>query len=231
MTYTETGVLSVIAVLAGGGLINLVNFLLESSRGRQKVPPEEEPLHRNGMGKAEEEYNAKLQRLGVTDRWFRHAWPLTQISLMWCGPPDSLTSDIPAALRAASGELSRNGARDFSCGCLADAGIAPGLMWHIASRVTETEPSVYMDEYGSKTRPGAWRRGFKYVLMPDSQACVAILLQGTRHTTAAMLSFYLSEVADRLEKGDVDGAAHADDSGWAFRTFPAESPAGDTANG
>lgn len=22
-----------------------------------------------------------------------------------------------------------------------------------------------------------------------------------------------------------------DDSGWAFRTFPAESPAGDTANG
>lgn len=230
MTYTETGVLSVIAVLAGGGLINLINFLLESSRGRQKVPPEEQPIHRNGMEKAEEEYNAKLQRLGVTDRWFRHAWPLTQISLMWCGPPGSLTSDIPAALRAASGELSRNGAGNFSCDCLTDAGLPPGLMWHIASRITETGPSVFMDEYGSNTRPGAWRRGFKYVLMPDSQARVAILLQGTRHTTAAMLSFYLSEVADRLEKGDVDGAAHADDSGWAFRTFPAESPAGDTAN-
>ncbi|MFJ5162124.1 hypothetical protein ACIP6T_23400 [Pantoea sp. NPDC088449] len=225
MTYAETGILSLIGVLAGGGLINLVNFHLESSRGRKKVPPEEQPLHRNDLEKAEEEYNAKLQRLGVTDRWFRHAWPLTQISLMWCGPPGSLTSSIPAALRAASGELSRNGAGDFSWGCLADAGIAPGLMWHIASRINETGPSVFIDEYGSKTRPGAWRRGFKYVLMPDSQARVVILLQGTRHTTAEMLSLYLSEVAESLEKGDADGAAHADDCGWAFRTFAAVTAA------
>lgn len=230
---THTGMLVfVLITLAWGWLM----YLRNGNHQRRLQAQEEErkrnqPLRLRDIENAEQEYNALLKRLGVTDRWFRHAWPLTQISLMWCGPPDSLTSSIPAALRAASGELSRDGVGDFNCGCLADAGIAPGLMWHIASRVTETEPSVFMDEYGSKTRPGAWRRGFKYVLMPDSQARVAILLQGTRHTTAAMLSFYLSEVADRLEKGDADGAAHGDDSGWAFRTFPAESPAGDTANG
>lgn len=129
MTYAETGILSLIGVLAGGGLINLVNFHLESSRGRKKVPPEEQPLHRNDLEKAEEEYNAKLQRLGVTDRWFRHAWPLTQISLIWSGPPGSLCSAIPAALRFTSGELSHKGVGDFSCGYIAEAAqdMQPGL--------------------------------------------------------------------------------------------------------
>ncbi|NIF03513.1 hypothetical protein F3J38_26280 [Pantoea sp. Acro-805] len=231
MTHTGMFVFVLIA-LAWSWLMYLGN----SNHQRRLQAQEEErkrnqPLRLRDMENAEQEYYALLKRLNVTDRWFRHAWPLAQISLMWCGPPGSLTSSIPAALRAASGELLMHGAGNFSCGCLADAGIAPGLMWHIASRITETEPSVFMDEYGSKTRPGAWRRGFKYVLMPDSQVRVAILLQGTRHATAEMLSLYLSEVADRLERGDADGAAHADDSGWAFRTFPAESSAGDTANG
>ncbi|QZY92972.1 hypothetical protein K7H94_22830 (plasmid) [Pantoea dispersa] len=122
MTQTEIGVLSLIGVLAGGGLINLVNFLLESSRGSKEVPPEEQPLRRNDLENAEQDYHAMLQRLGVTDRWFRHAWPLTQISLMWSGPPGSLTSGIPAALRAAAGELSKNGAGNFSCDCLTEAG-------------------------------------------------------------------------------------------------------------
>lgn len=221
MTQTEIGVLSLIGVLAGGGLINLVNFLLESSRGSKEVPPEEQPLRRNDLENAEQDYHAMLQRLGVTDRWFRHAWPLTQISLMWSGPPGSLTSGIPAALRAAAGELSKNGAGNFSCDCLTEAGGAPGLMWHIASRVTETEPSIFIDGHGSKTRPGAWRRGFKYVRMPDSLERVAILLQGIRHISAETLSLYLLDVADRLEMGDADGVKHDDDSGWAFRTFAA----------
>lgn len=221
MTQTEIGVLSLIGVLAGGGLINLVNFLLESSRGRKEVPPEEQPLRRNDQENAEQDYHAMLQRPGVTDRWFRHAWPLTQISLMWSGPPGSLTVGIPAALRAAAGELSQNGAGNFSCGRLTDAGLMPGLMWYITSRVTETEPSVFIETYGDDTRPGAWRRGFKDVLMPDSLESVAILLQGTRHTPAKTLSLYLLDVADRLERGDANGVKHDDDSGWAFRTFAA----------
>ena len=222
MTYTETGILSLTGMLAGGGLINLVNFFLESSRGRKEVSAEVQTVHRNDLENAEQDCKAMLQRFGVTDRWFRHAWPLTQISLMWRGPPGSLTISIPAALRAAAGELSQNGAGNFSCDCLTEAGLPHGLMWHIASRVTETGPSVFIGEYDDKTRPGAWRRGLKYSQMPDSQACVAILLQGTRHATAKMFSLYLSEVADRLERGDADGAAHDDDSGWAFRTWQAE---------
>lgn len=221
MTYTETGVLSVIAVLAGGGLINLVNFLLESSRSRKEIPSEEQPLRRNDLENAEQDYHAMLQRLGVTDRWFRHAWPLRQISLMWSGPPGSLTTGIPAALRAAAGEISQNGEGNFSCGGLSDTSLPPGLMWHITSRVTETEPSVFMGDYGDQTRPGAWHRGFKYVRMPDSLERVAILLQGTRHTSADTLALYLLDIADRLERGDADGVKHDDDSGWAFRTFAA----------
>lgn len=98
-------------------------------------------------------------------------------------------------------------------------------MWHIASRITETRPSFFDDGAGYSTRAGLWHREFHRILMPDSQDRVTILLQGTRHTTAKMLSLYLLEVAERLEKGDADGAAHADDCGWAFRTFTAESAA------
>lgn len=60
MTQTEIGVLSLIGVLAGGGLINLVNFLLESSRGRKEVPPEEQPLRRNDLENVEQDYHAML---------------------------------------------------------------------------------------------------------------------------------------------------------------------------
>lgn len=221
MTYTGTGLLSVVVVLAGAGLINLVNFLPESSRSRKEITPEEQPLRQNDLENAEQDYHAMLQRLDVTDRWFRHAWPLRQISLMWSGPSGSLTSEIPAALRAAAGELSKNDEGNFSCGGLADAGLPPGLLWHITSRVTETEPSVFMGDYGDQTRPEAWQRGFKYVRMPDTLERVTILLQGTRHTPADTLSRYLLDVADRLERGDADGIKHDDDSGWAFRTFAA----------
>lgn len=223
MTYTGTGILSVVVVLAGAGLINLVNFLPGSARSRKEVPPVAPLQPRNDLKSAEQDYHAMLQRLGVTDRWFRHAWPLTQISLMWSGPAGSLTSAIPAALRIASGELSQNGAGNFSCGCLTDAGLAPDLMWHITSRVAETKPSVFTGDYGDQTRPGAWRSRFKYVRMPDSLERVAILLQGTRHTTAETLSLYLLDVAERLERGDADGVEHVDDSGWAFRTFTGEA--------
>lgn len=34
---------------------------------------------------AEREHAAMLIRMDVSDRWFRHAWPLTQVSLMWAG--------------------------------------------------------------------------------------------------------------------------------------------------
>lgn len=82
MTHNETGVLSVLVVLAGAGLINLVNFLPETARSRKEVPPEELPLEPNCLENAEQDYHAMLQCLDVTDRWFRHAWPLRQISLM-----------------------------------------------------------------------------------------------------------------------------------------------------
>lgn len=220
---THTGMLFFILIaLAWGWLI----YLLNGNHKRKLQAQEDErksnqPLRLSDLENAEREYHALLKRLDVTDRWFRHAWPLTQISLMWSGPPGSLKSGIPAALRAAAGELSQNGEGNFSGGGLADAGLPPGLMWHITSRVTETGPSVFMGGYGDKTRPGAWQRGFKYVRMPDTLERVDILLQGTRYTPADTLSIYLLDVADRLERGDTDGVKHDDDSGWAFRTFAA----------
>ncbi|ORM90079.1 hypothetical protein [Pantoea cypripedii] len=55
--------------------------------------------------------------------------------------------------------------------------------------------------------------------MPTGQERVEILLQGTRHTPAETLSYYLCEIAGLLENGKADGVEHDDDSGWAFRTF------------
>lgn len=221
MTHTGMFVF-VLLVVAWGWLIYLRNGNLQRRLQAQEEERKTNQLLRlRDMEKAEQDYHAMLQRLDVTDRWFRHAWPLRQISLVWSGPPGSLTTGIPAALRAAAGELLQNGEGDFSCGGLADASLPPGLMWHITSRVTETEPSVFMGGYGDQTRPGAWRRGFKYVRMPDTLERVAILMQGTRHTRGETLSLYLLDVADRLERGDTDGVKHDDDSGWAFRTFVA----------
>ncbi len=221
MTHTGMFVFVLLAVAWGW-----LTYLRNGNHQRRLQAQEDErkrnqPLRLRDMEKAEQDYHAMLQRLGVTDRWFRHAWPLRQISLIWSGPPGSLTTGIPAALRAAAKELSLNGEGNFSCGGLADAGLPPGLLWHITSRVTETEPSVFMGGYGGQTRPGAWQRGFKYVRMPDTLERVAILLQGTRHTPADTLSLYLLDIADRLQRGDADGIKHDDDSGWALRTFAA----------
>jgi len=70
---------------------------------------------------AEREYAAMLIRMDVSDRWFRHAWPLTQVSLMWVGPQVAVSSAVPAALRYAAGEISRNGIANVTCGCTEDA--------------------------------------------------------------------------------------------------------------
>lgn len=170
---------------------------------------------------AELEHAALLSRLGVSDRWFRHAWPLTQVSLMWSGPPVTVSTAVPAALRCAAGEISRNGTDNVTCGYTADeAGtLQPGFLWHIVSRVTETGPSFFTEGAGSSTGAGAWHREFSHILIPDGETRVAILLQGTRHTPAETLSDYLFRIADQLEEGKADGVQHDDDSGWAFHTF------------
>lgn len=172
----------------------------------------------------DENYEALLRGLGVTDRWFRHAWPLTQLCLMWSGPPGVLRTAIPDALRRMSGSLAEQTAGNFTCGSMQRLP-ATSLQWHLVTRVTAAGRSFFVESYdGDKTPPGLWHREFAQLDVPAEHERVAVLLQGTRHSHTEMLSSFLTVIADRLEKGENACGSHEDDCGWAFRSFPAVTP-------
>jgi hypothetical protein len=48
-----------------------------------------------------------------------------------------------------------------------------------------------------------------------------VLLQLTRHTSDNEVVWFLEQTASRIEKGEVAAGDHDDDSGYAFRAYPA----------
>lgn len=48
-----------------------------------------------------------------------------------------------------------------------------------------------------------------------------MLLQLTRHTSDNEVVWFLEQTASRIEKGEVAAGDHDDDSGYAFRAYPA----------
>lgn len=179
---------------------------------------------------AEREHAAMLIRMDVSDRWFRHAWPLTQVSLMWAGPQASVSSAVPAALRYAAGEISRNGIFNITCGCTEDAArpLQPVFLWQTVSRVTENGPSFFTDGCGDSIKASDWQRAFGRTLMSDGQARVDVILQVTRHMPVEIFSDWLCCIADQLDEGMTGDGHHDDDSGWGFRILLPDSP---NANG
>ncbi|MFP3524640.1 hypothetical protein SB912_19205 [Pantoea sp. SIMBA_072] len=175
---------------------------------------------------AEREHAAMLIRMDVSDRWFRHAWPLTQVSLMWAGPQVAVSSAVPAALRYAAGEISRNGIANITCGCTEDAArpLQPGFLWQTVARVTENGPSFFTDGCGDSIKASVWHRAFGRTLMSDSQARVDVILQVTRHMPVEIFSAWLCCIADQLDKGMTDDGHYDDDSGWGFRILLPDSP-------
>ncbi|GME47624.1 MULTISPECIES: hypothetical protein [unclassified Pantoea] len=175
---------------------------------------------------ADREHAAMLIRMDVSDRWFRHAWPLTQVSLMWAGPQVAVSSEVPAALRYAADEISQNGIANLTCGCKEDAArpLQPGFLWQTVSRVTENGPSFFTDGCGDSIKASVWQRAFGRTLMSESQARVDVILQVTRHMPVEIFSTWLCCIADQLDEGMTDDGHYDDDSGWGFRILLPDSP-------
>jgi len=158
---------------------------------------------------------------GVNERWFRHAWPLWQVTMVLEGPPGSLTTLIPDLIQQTA--LQRKSYADGSAG---DAG---AVKWQLFSCVTPDGKSFFEDGAGYHVSDKAFERQFgesgPLAMFPYREGTerVCILIQGTRGSSDAGKEFFRDEVARALRDGKTGGCVHDDDNGWAFRTIVSPS--------
>ncbi|ORM90078.1 hypothetical protein [Pantoea cypripedii] len=82
MTHTGMFIAALMAFV-WGWLVYLRNRNhQEALRRREDERKRNQLIRLRVLENAKQEYTALLRRLGVSDRWFRHAWPLTQLSII-----------------------------------------------------------------------------------------------------------------------------------------------------
>lgn len=187
-------------------------------RVSQRDPGGTVPSEVNGAGTATESLSMMA---GVDERWFRHAWPLWQVTMVLEGPPGSLTTLIPDLIQQTP--LHRKSYADGSTG---DAGV---VKWQLFSCVTPDGKSFFEDGAGYHVSDKAFDHQFGEsgpLAMPpyrEGTERVCILIQGTRGSSDAGKEFFRDEVARALRDGKTGGCVHDDDNGWAFRTIVSPS--------
>ncbi|MBZ6392243.1 hypothetical protein PANTOEA_21980 [Pantoea dispersa] len=181
MTQTEIGVLSLIGVLAGGGLINLVNFLLESSRGRKEVPPEEQPLRRNDLENAEQDCPQEARGI------------LTKYRLILSAAPGGLQRGIPDMAEALADRFEGHPPAE-SAGEL--RGSANGVNWQL-KECPEGELTFYEHNF-QMVRTLHWIDEFRDFRPNQDRDWLTVLIQTDSLLPNRGLSFFLSHLKYRM---------------------------------
>lgn len=172
-----------------------------------------------------EEYvseKARADGYGVTLRWYKHAWPLTQVSITILTAPGTLVESIPAALRAATAYQ-----EDTLSNALAHALPLKTMTAFVNVKPDAECPSLWENGCGIHTKPETWKAVFGETHgAVDGHDTLTILLQRIRPIKDNQLIHYLTYIAERIEKGELTGTDHDDGCGWAFCTFPAAGSSG-----
>ncbi|MBB6117809.1 hypothetical protein F4826_004788 [Rahnella inusitata] len=217
----NTKVFLLIIVILVVLIINYLN-LRKIRRVRERITNERLAL--------EQERKLSLQNLkekiivpyGVSEEWFKNAWPLWQISFIVDVPPGSLSHEIPLILRCRA-------ARNFKKGTYTAGNPDSELnSWSWLSRMTAYEQSFFGTQSGCgiDLAPDVFAREFVHSLFAGCRwhglnDRVYILLQGIKNTPSETLQEFLFEISAKIEQGISEGCEHDDDSGWAFRVAPA----------
>lgn len=153
---------------------------------------------------------------GVPAQWFRHAWPLQQIILMWSGPKGSLRTELIDGLRRTACRL-HNG--DYTTGSADE----DELQWQLIARTSHYGPSFFGSGHNQPVDDRVWHREF-HAFTPDANRDrIDVLLQGIQATRPSEFSRYLELVAEHIEQGGHQSSSEDDDSGWAYRVYEGRS--------
>lgn len=167
------------------------------------------------------EEDKKLSRLaeslGTHLRWYKKAWPVRQISLNISVPRGTLKSSVPSLLRnlpvsqlCSPGIEMRRFSSDHNVTVL------------ITARTNADKPSYFGTAgCGYHVEQEVWTEVFGEPCDESDQENLWVLLQLNRHTTDKEVVGFLELTASRLEKGEMAAGEHDDDSGYAFRAYPA----------
>lgn len=167
------------------------------------------------------EEDKKLSRLaeslGTHLSWYKKAWPIRQISLNISAPRGTLKTSLPSLLRTLPvSQLCSPGiemTRFFS-----DHNVTV-LM---TARTNADKPSYFGTAgCGGHVAPEVWTEVFGEPCDESDQENLWVLLQLNRHTTDKEVVWFVEQTASRIEKGEVAAGDHDDDSGYAFRAYPA----------
>jgi hypothetical protein len=155
---------------------------------------------------------------GVPAQWFRHAWPLQQIILMWSGPKGSLRTELIDGLRRTACRLHTG---DYTTGSADE----DELQWQLIARTSHYGPSFFGSVNNQPVEDRVWHREF-HAFTPDvKRDRIDVLLQGIHATTPSEFSRYLELVAEHIEQGGRQSSSEDDDSGWAYRVYEGRSVA------
>lgn len=92
----------------------------------------------------------------------------------------------------------------------------------ITARTNADKPSYFGTAgCGYHVEQEVWTEVFGESCDESDQENLWVLLQLTRHTTDKAVVWFLEQTASRIEKGEVAAGEHDDDSGYAFRAYPA----------
>ncbi|WP_336732077.1 hypothetical protein [Pantoea ananatis] len=167
------------------------------------------------------EEDKKLSRLaeslGTHLSWYKKAWPVRQISLNISAPRGTLKTSVTAMLRTLPvSQLCSPGIemrRFFS---------DQNVTVLITARTNADKPSYFGTAgCGGHVAPDVWTGVFGEQCDEPDQENLWVLLQLTRHTSDNEVVWFLEQTASRIEKGEVAAGDHDDDSGYAFRAYPA----------
>jgi len=169
------------------------------------------------------EEDRKLSRLaesiGTDVRWYKHAWPLRQISLDVGVTPGTLTTAVPDMLRripvsqlCSPGEEMRRLFSDHN------------MTVRIMARTVTDKPSYFGSAgCGGHVEPDVWTEVFGEQSDKPDQENVRVLLQLTRHGGEGETGWFLEQTASRIEQGQLAAGDHDDDCGYAFRVYPCKA--------
>lgn len=169
------------------------------------------------------EEDRKLSRLaesiGTDVRWYKHAWPLRQISLDVGATPGTLTTAVPDMLRripvsqlCSPGEELRRFFSDHN------------MTLRIMARTFTDKPSYFGSAgCGGHVEPNVWTEVFGEQTDKPDRENVRVLLQLTRHGGEGETGWFLEQTASRIEQGQLAAGDHDDDCGYAFRVYPCKA--------
>lgn len=198
-----------------------LNWVQQKIHGLYNDPEEMNLLRKHWTRIEESEEDKKLSRLaeslGRHLSWYKKAWPVRQISLHISAPRGTLKTSLPSLLRTLPvSQLCSPGAemtRFFS-----DHNVSV-LM---TARTNADKPSYFGTAgCGGHVVPEVWTAVFGEPCDVSDQDNLLVLLQLTRHTSEKETVWFLEQTASRIEKGEVAAGDHDDDSGYAFRAYPA----------